>query len=260
VYSTYLSWLYFQSYWNKLNQFLGILAPLWTVTIGILVYHTWGPLPTNCYGSTTSAADSIDDCDERDDLYYLRLKFTAIDVSYQSLPAWYWSHLLHTLITYAIHVAVVHSLTHAHLLVCTWWRATTTITDSISATISILQDVLRRLTSIDDYLKTSCRRLIRYYQAARLHIPSDQHSAVSGFTLFTPPLSDHYTWWRSGSLLQPATTKHSLAVLQWWTGTSVRSSYTWRTPRVSQQFQKRSATISYPFAPILTTGSNFYQL
>jgi hypothetical protein len=51
-------------YWNKLNLFSVFWPLLWTVTTGILVYHSWGPLPINCYGSTTGAADSIDDCDD----------------------------------------------------------------------------------------------------------------------------------------------------------------------------------------------------
>jgi hypothetical protein len=47
-------------------------------------------------------------------------------------------------------------------------------------------DVIRRLTSINDHLQTSYRRLMRYCQATRLHIPSGQHSAVSDYSLFTP--------------------------------------------------------------------------
>jgi hypothetical protein len=64
-----------------------------------------------------------------------------------------------------------------------------------------LQFYLRRRTS-SDVLSATTRYQKTLPTSSLYDIPSAQHLAVSDYSFSSPPLRDHYTWWRSGSLLQ----------------------------------------------------------
>jgi hypothetical protein len=89
------------------------------------------------------------------------------------------TYYTHSSLTQYTRPSCTYQHTHTYWFACDNERRRLVFSSTFT-TITILPDVLRRLTNIDDYLQTSYRRLMWYYPATRLFISTYPERSALG--------------------------------------------------------------------------------